>query len=97
MELEHLSIKGDIILNSKDEEVRVVPIRKPKIITCYPRPRHSLEEDLEKYNLPQSANAFIVSNLFEITKKDGAFFDTDYYRAIQFYKILKSKEISSIV
>jgi hypothetical protein len=88
MKLESLSIKGKTILNSKDEEVKVVPIEKPKIIKQYPRPGYSLEEDLEKYK-PQSADAFIPSNLFEITKKSGAFFDTDFYLAIQFYKILK--------
>ena len=92
MKLEKLSIKVDIILNSKHEEVRVVPIEKPKIIEQYPRPGHNLEEDLEKYK-PQSADAFIMSDLFKITKQSGAFHDTplqvNYYLAIQFYKILK--------
>lgn len=88
MVLEKLCIEGDTVLNYKHEKVRAVPIGKPQIIEQYPRPGHSLEKDLEKYK-PQSADAFIMSDLFEITKQVGEFHDTDYYLAIQFYKILK--------
>ncbi len=87
MTLERLTLtKENKIINDKGVEVKALPIEYPKVTQIIAHPNNV--DELAQRLKPESADAYMSSNMLEIEIRDGDFFDTKWFIAYQFYKIL---------